>query len=330
MKTQGEDPFFEDGEWERCIRHFLASVRGYSGSEKTERQYRSVLRRLFADPQKKPDTFTTAQIEDFVCSKNCRTGRAIKSSTRNARLGAIRSFYAYAAKFSVKVKSGKKLKRLLSGIDPTDGIKCVAVDNEPRTIKEEVLRSLFSVIPRDTVKGLRDRALFLSYFWTARRCSEILRLRWSDVEQRNGRVYYHWRGKGHARQDDCAELPRQAWVAIIAYLETAGRLEKMKPDDFIFISMGHQSLNKGKPLTSECVWYILRSYAAKIVESDIRVHDFRHVAAQKRFKENGGKIEPIMNLLRHKNSKTTWGYLRLEMEPEDEDAKLLASIYGDL
>jgi hypothetical protein len=81
-----------------------------------------------------------------------------------------------------------------------------------------------------TVKGLRDRAIFLLYFWTARRREEIARLHWGDIEQATivdefgGRKQgwrYRFYGKVKGGQQDMAELPMPAKIAIDRYLRAA-------------------------------------------------------------------------------------------------------------
>ena len=72
---------------------------------------------------------------------------------------------------------------LMQTPSPTLGLRHRRPDRSYRAFTDEELDRFFEVIPTDTVKGLRDRAIFLLYFWTARRREEIARLRWGDIEQ---------------------------------------------------------------------------------------------------------------------------------------------------
>jgi integrase len=66
---------------------------------------------------------------------------------------------------------------------------------------EEVAR-LLAAIPVESAAGLRLRALVLAYLLTGRRRSEVLNLRWRDLDLEGG--FYRYTGSGHSRR-------RPAW-----------------------------------------------------------------------------------------------------------------------
>ena len=100
----------------------------------------------------------------------------------NQRLAILSSFYAFASTFTITGPDGRP-QVLLQRPSPTLGLRHKRPERTYRAFSEDELDRFFSVIPTDTVKGLRDRAIFLLYFWTARRREEIARLRWGDIEQ---------------------------------------------------------------------------------------------------------------------------------------------------
>src|SRR5712664_2556930 len=60
-------PLFKDKHWNQCHRDFLAHLRQRNNVSKTWILYDDVLRLLFIDPTKRPDQYTRAEIEHFLC-----------------------------------------------------------------------------------------------------------------------------------------------------------------------------------------------------------------------------------------------------------------------
>jgi integrase len=57
---------------------------------------------------------------------------------------------------------------------------------------------LLAAIPVESAAGLRLRALVLVYLLTGRRRSEVLNLRWRDLDLEGG--FYRYTGSGHSRR----------------------------------------------------------------------------------------------------------------------------------
>ncbi len=227
-------------------------------------------------------------------------------------------------------------------VPPTFGLKGGKPHIEYRALSFDEMERLFAVIPTDTARGLRDRALFLTYFYTARRRNEIAQLLWGDIEQatlidkdqrREGWVY-RWQGKGHTAKDDLAELPKPAKQAIDKYLVASGRMETIKASDPVFVAF---DLNKGirfdksKPLNDESIARCLKYWAKKagLDATRISLHSWRHTSARERFSA-GEDILSLQHLLRHSSLQTTFLYLRRLTSPSDGGAKLLEAKYGHL
>jgi site-specific recombinase XerD len=82
---------------------------------------------------------------------------------------------------------------------------------------EEVAR-LLAVIPCDSAPGLRLRALLLlAYLLTGRRRTELLNLRWWDLDLEGS--FYRSSGKGGKERQPA--LPPPVRQAILAYAEAA-------------------------------------------------------------------------------------------------------------
>lgn len=336
--------FAEESDWGRCYTAFLRQVYEHSGAESTRTHYRSDLAAFFTTPPARlPDAYTRADVEAFIhspCRARGRTGPP-GPGTMNNRLSCLTSFYAYAATYTITGADGQPVP-LLTRMAPTVGFKHVQRAKSYRTLSLADFEQFFAAIPIDTERGLRDRALFLMYFWTARRRIEIVSLRWRDIEAttliddnaaRRPGWLYHFRGKGHGRQDDVAELPQPAKDVLDLYLTASGRLDSMQPDSPLFTTEasyhgqgGHDPM---RPLHPTTAWNAIKRYAraAGIDPKRITTHSFRHMAAQERYKA-GEDIRSLQQLLRHTSLATTDAYLRGLIATADNGAKLLEEKFG--
>ncbi len=218
--------------WERCLAQFLRQLYDRSRSLKTVHDYRRTLIAFFTSsaqggPPKHPERYTREDVEYFIhrpSSSPRNAGSPPSISTINQRLSILASFYKFAATFTIPGPDGHP-QVLLQTPSPTLGLHHGRPDRTYRALSDEELDRFFAIIPSDTIKGLRDRAIFLLYFWTARRREEIARLRWGDIEQgvivdeggrRRQGWRYRFRGKGKRGEEDIAELPDPPRLQLIA------------------------------------------------------------------------------------------------------------------
>lgn len=324
--------FSDDSPWGRCVAQFL----------KTRQQYAPILGYYLSHPAKMPDDYTQEDVHAFVNAPghgNRNRGRAPAVATSNQRLAVLKSFYSFSATYTIEGTDGHPV-RILTTVPPTLGMKGGKPHVEYRALSFEEMERLFAVIPTDTPRGLRDRAIFLTYFWTARRRNEIARLLWGDIEQailidkeerREGWVY-RWQGKGHTAKDDLAELPLPAKKAIDAYLMASGRIHAIQPNAPLFVSI---PLNRGlqydqsRPLDDETMARRLKFYCKKagLDTKRITLHSWRHTASRERYLA-GSSIEEVQRLLRHANISTTFLYLRQLTATVDPGASRLYSKFG--
>jgi integrase len=233
----------------------------------------------------------------------------ISNATIQVRLVAISSFYNYARdEFSVIGEDG--LEKPLHTWNPASGKHL-----RPRSTNfgkatyftRDQLILLLGSIPRTTVQGLRDYALFLAYIYTGRRNSEIRNLKWGDIEERDGTVWYHWSGKGKFNQ--IFELPQIVYEAIRRYLAASGR--SIKPVDFIFVAVTNNSKRSlNSPISSREMLRLVKFYVDRIgLESSLyHVHSLRHSAAVLR-DSLGDDIKSISHFLAHSSTVVTENYL---------------------
>lgn len=244
--------------------------------------------------------------------------KGLAETTINLRLAALSSFYSFCCyKWDVTdPETGRQVS--LAKRNPVMSADRVKVSPYEKSIylSADEVRALLRSIPRDSARGLRDYALVVSYIYTGRRSSEIRRLRWEDISQDGGRVYYAWMGKGSQRTD---ELPLPAYNAIVAYLEAAGRLETIEDEDFIFVALSDvaarlpnvKASSELRPLSTSFVNRIVKKCArrAGLKWEKIHTHTLRHTAAMLR-RGLTNDIQELQLFLNHASLATTQIYVQ--------------------
>jgi len=231
--------------------------------------------------------------------------RRLAVTTINQRTAAISSFYQYARdEYEVVTPDGRYTS--LHEHNPAAAPSLRGTVNpygKASSLNSSEARALLSAIPRDTIRGRRDFALILTYLATGRRNSEVRLLKWGAFEEREERVWYRWSGKG--RTDMRFELVPPAWKAIKMYLKSAGRLQSIQEDDYVFTAM-----DGVQPLSIDTVRKTVKRYArlAGMDPGKVKVHTLRHTAAMLR-KEVGDPVEAISQFLAHSSLAVTQIYL---------------------
>lgn len=323
---------FKNKQWQQCYERFLLKVYGRCESAGTVRTYQYILRDFFANlplapgqKSRSPDSATQQEVEDYLRKARKRDGKPPSPYTYNHKLGVLQSFYGFASTYMVPFRKSKR--PLFRDVSPTNGAKPLTTHQVDRTLTEEQMHQLLAVIPRDTLRGLRDRAIVLFYFWTGRRKAEIIRLLWRDLEFKNNQWIYHFKGKGHRSRDDKDVLDPHAKAALDEYLRADGRLDTMQPDDPLFLPMRWRHEVKAMAPTS--VDKILYKYwqAAGI---DGSCHWFRHTHAYELYKATNKDLVKVSRRLRHSSIEHTRRYLEAAEVPEAAENALLAKRFGDL
>lgn len=328
-------------EWQQCLLLFLRQLYERSRSTASVKSYLAILTQ-FLTRYPAPERVLRQQVELFIGNSFVGSG-TVSSNTRNTRLTVLSAFYKYASTFLLPDSTGT-LTPLLRGPLPTAGIRRGKAVRNARALSAKELERLFSVIPTDTVQGLRDRAIYLLYFWTARRAQEVVRLRYGDLyqgtiideqgHQRPGWLY-HFTRKGHSQEIDTAELPAPAKQAIDRYLVASGRAETITADEPLFLAIGPSQgggqPRHGTPLTSRTMGHNLKVYAkaAGLDVSQAHLHILRHTSAQLHYVAHPD-IREVQHLLRHENVATTDTYLKSLMGTADNTAQLLEKKFGYL
>jgi integrase/recombinase XerD len=160
----------------------------------------------------------------------------------------------------------------------------------------------------DTLKGLRDRAILAILLSCGLRRAELLRLRFSDLTQRDGRwVFIDLIGKGNRVRT--VPVPTNVKAAIDRWTTAAGLEE-----GYLFRPVNKSGVVSTSGIQDEkVIWRLVMEYARQIGLDRLAPHDLRRTCA-KLCRKNGGELEQIAFLLGHSSIQTTERYLGSEQE----------------
>jgi len=235
--------------------------------------------------------------------------RANSVRSRNARLAAIRSF-AHYAEDTLGPDLPESIRRLLA----------IPIKRHTRPILGFLTRAEIQAVlaaAGESWTGRRDYLLFLLFYNTGARISEILALRVHDVRATDGR-YLDLRGKG--RKQRSVPLWRTTQTRLRRWIkENQGQPESpLLPNRL------------GQPLTrSGAAWQlrqILRRATAKMPslrQRRISPHTFRHTTAM-HLLQGGVAPEIIALWLGHENPNTTHLYVEADLKMKRQALEVLA------
>lgn len=316
--------------WMEAVQAWLKTKRRKSNSQHTVDAYQSDWQQFFRFANKPPWEISGLDAEAWL--QHLET-QQLSHSTINRKLAALSSFYTFVSdKFTFVGPDGVERSIYIDSYgnprtNPFKRPNRFAVDNYGHSdpIEPAVLVAARSAINQHTLTGARDFALIETYLYTGRRSSEIARLRWSDLEvdERKGKYYYAWIGKGKGGKDkpQQAELPPPAYHAILHFLRTAGRLETIRPEDYIFQPLfddragrlpgvdAHNLAANRHIDPSQINRIIKRRFAAVGVDpTQVHTHTLRHTAAYLRSLVGADLLE-ISKFLDHSSVAITQIYL---------------------
>lgn len=257
--------------------------------EKTRSAYRAELR-LFALWIGKPAL--AVMPGDIIAYKESLEARTLAPATIHRRLAVVRSFYRF-------------LSQMLNVPNPALCVKLPKVSDEStRAVLslQETIR-LIEAIPKDTVIGKRDRALFGLLAVCGLRSIECSRANVGDIHVVDGFMVMRVVGKGNRIGQ--TKLRDDVWKAIQDYLSTR---TEAKADEPLFLSIGN--LAKGR-ISSKTVQARVKHYMALagVLKPNLSCHSLRHGCAIHTLSIGDADIVQVQRMLRHADPKVTMRYL---------------------
>lgn len=199
-------------------------------------------------------------------------------ATINRKLSSLRTYYDFEIENGViehnpftKIKSAKNDKRQIEFLTVEEVEKLIA-------------------LPDKTVKGVRDTALFEFMYGTGARVTEVVRLKFSDLNLRMNFVTLR-DGDGENR---IVPLGSFAQKALRKYIDNAySGLNKsgVSDDAYVFVNF------RGQPLTRQGIWKILKEYGAMIGIEDRMTPQVLRNSFAVHILQNGGDLKTLQELM---------------------------------
>jgi site-specific recombinase XerD len=231
------------------------------------------------------------------------TERANATTTRNARLAAIRSLFGYAALHAPE--HAETISRVLA-IPPKRcdrPIVCFLTAAE--------IDALLAAPDRSTRLGRRDHVLLLLACQTGLRVSELTGLSRSDIHLGPGA---HIRCHGKGRKDRATPLTRQTVAALRVWLTD----HPEGPDGPVFTT------REGRPLSRDAVAKLVTKHATTaaahcptLTAKNVTPHTLRHSAAMALL-HAGVDTSVIALWLGHEDPSSTQAYLHADMSIKEK------------
>lgn len=254
-----------------------------------------------------------ADVSDFLAFLGIQRPEQVRTVTR-AHVIAWRKLIEHQAPATVR----RKLAAVSSLFDylcernavtanPASGVERPKEgSNEGKTpdISERQARRLLDAPPRDTVAGLRDRAILSVFLFHGPRRAEIAGLRVRDLHQRKEVWHFEFHGKGGKIRFIPAHSLTVA--AVEKYLNAAGhRLDRDGP---LFRPLRNHTSEAGLKgaLTTDSLWRIVMKHASDVGIDVVGFgpHSLRATAGTNAL-EHGADIAAVSEWLGHASITTT-------------------------
>lgn len=255
--------------------------------------YRNDLSKFIVFMRARNAEITGAELADGIqyVAEIKQTG--LKDSSIARHISSLRSFYNYLNMSAVIERNPMTLLRTPRKLRPL-----------PHSLSVEEVTRLIEAADVGTPLGVRDRALWETMYGSGLRVSEAIGLEFGDLDAENGWLLV--RGKGSKERWVPLSQPAQDWTG--KYLrEVRPLLENNRAKTRkIFLNA------KGRPLTRQGVWHLLKQYAARISPPvKISPHGLRHSCAT-HLLEGGADLRTVQEFLGHADITTTQIYTHVD------------------
>lgn len=337
--------------WIDAYHHWLEAKRRRNDTGSTAGNYETAWKQFFRWAQARPWEVTPQMAERWAAFLgregkevlDRKTGLVIRreplaKTTFNLKLAALSDFYTFVQKKYDLWPADRR-----NPFDVVDRAKVKPYGKAVYPTPDEA-KSILAAVNTECLTGKRDFALLYSIMVTCRRSSEVLNLKWGDLQTVKGGDYvFSYRYKGGDERK--AVLNRNCYQAIVTYLKADGRWETMKPGDYIFTPLDEdrvlrlrphpQPLSQGErgegPISNSLANRILKKYARRVgvEERKAHIHGLRHAGARLRVEQmkSEGRVdyEEVMHLLGHSSLAVTQIYVESALtNPEDRGGQAAA------
>jgi len=221
-----------------------------------------------------------------------RQSKNLSASTQARILTCLRLFY----RFQISLKSIKT--------DPTAKLFHPKQSKKiPVFLNIDEVDRLLSIVNKETVFGLRDRAMLELLYSCGLRVSELINLSYHNINLNN--EYIKVQGKGNKER----LLPiGEVAISYLTKYEKEARtiLLKKGQTDSYFLS------NRGASMTRQNFFYIIKAYALKAgINKKLSPHTLRHAFAT-HLVQHGADLRSVQLMLGHSDISTTQIYTHIQ------------------
>lgn len=271
-----------------CIDQFIDQAWLTKGlSRNTLEAYKRDLKALDAWLEGQELTGVTSSLLLRYLAERHRQGVSARTSARE--MSTFRSFF------------GWMIRENLIDEDPTSAIPLPKIGRHlPATLSEEEVERLLAAPEIDTPRGLRDRAMIELLYATGLRVSELVGLRMTNVNLRQGVVRVD---SGKGGKDRLVPVGELALDWLQQYLvEARGLLLAEHKSEALFPG------RHGRFMTRQTFWHAIKRYAlAAGIEHRLSPHVLRHAFAT-HLLNHGADLRSVQMMLGHTDLSTTQIY----------------------
>lgn len=272
---------------------FLDSIWVEAGvSENTLAAYGSDLKIFFKWLKKKP--LQDVEESDIALFLENRYQQGIGSRSSARILSSLRRFFGYLYREGA-IKN-----------DPTILIDAPHVGRTlPDSLSESDVDLLLDAPEISNALGYRDKVMLELLYATGLRVSELINLKFEQVNFRQG--YVRVTGKGN--KERLVPVGEQAMDWMSQYMLTARKeILAERQCDFLFVT------KRGSNMTRQAFWHIIKRYAKKAgINASMSPHTLRHAFAT-HLLNHGADLRVVQLLLGHSDLSTTQIYTHIAQE----------------
>jgi site-specific recombinase XerD len=210
--------------WSQAFEEWLA-MRRQNYKPGAAKQAVLTWRRLLRERGKMPWELRQEDIEQHT---DWMQAQGYAPTTISNAVGTVADFYRWCGERQADPECE-------AGFNPAAGARRPKIQRYAgaKLLSREEAGALLGILRRDdSPLGRRDYAFFLARLHLGAPLQSLLGLRWGQIEQDEEGAWVRWRV-----ESERAALPGEAWEAIRTWLKASGRLEGMRPGDYIFIPL---------------------------------------------------------------------------------------------
>ena len=249
------------------------------------------LSRFLARTEAQIETASRADVLGFVAWR-AEAGAQPRSTAR--QLSSFRRFYRYMTREGLRRD------------DPTTQIAMPKIGRSlPRSLSEEEVESLLNAPMVLDPLGSRDRAMLELLYATGLRVSELVSLKYNQLNLNQGVI----RILGKGNRERLIPLGDEAMRCLRDFLAVGrGEILLERTTEYLFPT------RRGDRMTRQAFWHIIKRYAVKSgINRDLSPHTLRHAFAT-HLLNHGADLRVVQMLLGHSDLSTTQIYTHVARE----------------